>query len=351
MGLPGKLWAVTSFCAVPGILLVGGCQQDDRPPPLDPNSDDDHQAGGGSSGVNENDGEGGYGGAGDGASVRYLRQWAGPEIWTTLIRTIAASSDGVVYVSDASRVFRVIDGTPEVFLTGADLLTDGTNDQVEDLAVDAEGNVHVLTEPFNTEDRIFDEQGTLIGTIDFNDYTFPGYIAAVSPDEVYVIARDGMVKHENGETYVVYDAAALGGGTISCASEAVTVDHGQAYYLPGCNGSPIYSGPVDGSGMGLLAEDDPIEDVLRESPFHAQSSGFFGFSGMAAVPTGLMVNFERALVHVDDDGTWAEVLTSPLLDQAEEMTFDFHSAPVAVDDEHVYLNAQNSIWIVETETP
>lgn len=271
----------------------------------------------GSSGLTD----GGISGPADGGLAPVFERVAGPGIWTDLIRAIAADDSGAVYVSDGQRVFRVVDGVPEVFLM-PDELDPAGDPRIEDLTVDDAGNVAVLFRWGMV--RFFSRDRSMIAEHDFTDFIFPGYIAARSPTDVVVVSREGLV-HVEGSVgpAVLYEEEDMGGSTISCAAEAVAMARDRVYYLPGCNGTPIYAGMRDGSSMEQLIDRHALEPML----------GFVMFDGIAAHPSdGLVVLMdEGGLFQVRDDRT-----VTRLLGFSGPRDFRFHAAPLAVGGADVF---------------
>lgn len=260
----------------------------------------------------------------------------GPTSWTNLVRSIGVSPDGRVYVTDGETVFRVMNGAVDSFLTAEDL-----NGEVDAVTVDPDGNVHVLGATFNDTIQVVSPDGETITTHDTSEFIFPGYITALSSSHAIFVSRDGLVSTNPAPPAVLYSDAAVGGSTISCASEAVAAAGERVYFLPGCNGTPVYGGLVDGSRMGILIDDEPIHDRYDNLGFN----GFIGFNGIAAHPTdGIVANMEQLLVHIRDDGTFSEIRTTPRLYLEED--YDFHSAPIAVSATDIYLLADNTVFVV-----
>jgi hypothetical protein len=275
-----------------------------------------------------------------------LGRWAGGTEWSGLRRMIAASPAGEVYVSDGASVYKVVDGETTVFAELAEL---GYEDDyaLPGIAVDGTGNVHVFVQPTGEPavDHVLDSQGNAVEVTTVSDTLI--HYPTVSPEgDVFFVDTEGVKSASSGSGFLIAGVDELGGAAATgCDAEALVVGPGRFFYLPGCEGSPIYFGFLDGSYNQLLVE---ISDVQTGVDHIVGENHYYGFEGIAPHPLGgVVLNFEQLLLRIHDNGSWELFSTAPWPGRALPEGSPFHSSPVAIDQANVYLLAGDDIWKVE----
>jgi hypothetical protein len=272
--------------------------------------------------------------AGDTAGfARALTLWAGPTIWTSLTRAAAIDESERVYVTDGANVYRVVDGKPESYLTSAELKAvlarDPSNISID---TDSKGTLYIFDDGGGATMLLSSgaphEVKVVRAITDATlDPTFPAYMQAVDTDTVAFIARQGLFVSSPTSLTLVYDETKLGGSTISCAAEYLTVTReGFAFYLPGCNGTALLGGKLDGSGFGEVMS----MDVMRKA-----DPKLSNFDGMGRDRKGgVVVNMESRLFSFDTKGAYAPIGTNPTMADYQtstgEVTNVFYLRPVLV---------------------
>jgi hypothetical protein len=280
-------------------------------------------------------------------TTRTLTEWVGPTIWTSLIRAGAVDESERVYVSDGTNVYRVVDGKPEIYLSSADVKAAlGSGLDPDTLRVDTDGKGTLY---------LFDRSaaGTILSSTAPHDVkqvrkftsvgagpTFPDWMQHVDADKLAFIAREGLYLSDSSGLKLVYDAKQVGGSPIDCAAEYLaTTRDSFAFYLPGCNGSPLLGGKLDGSGFGELSTIDKVKFI------HKDISNFEGIGRDRS--GGIVANMQHALVSFDKTGKPTALPTSPSLDDYQKASTEtdfFYLRPVVMGPSGaVYVIGQKTI--------
>lgn len=281
----------------------------------------------------------------------YFRVLVGPEIWTYLKDTIAVDCIDRVYVTNGSTIYRIVNGSPSTYLSANDILLalgeiniDANDLEITSIDVGPDGRVYIL-EGRSDKILVSESFGSVEVHRDISDiHGFPVLIGVVNQDFILLInLYDGLWKiTPNGNTLLYDDNLVLGG--TNCGSEDFAVSYdGFFCYLPGCLRSPIIGGRSDGSGAGILAE---VNDIN-------QNNSWWGFGGVGRdLRGGFIVNFEGIILHFKKNGHWKIIETIPTLEnlgrQMEDNPFMFSSRPIAVGPTgRIYIASQSTIYVAE----
>jgi hypothetical protein len=269
-----------------------------------------------------------------------LAEWVGPVAWTDLRDTITVNGNEQVYVTTGTRIYSVLDGTAVLEVNQEQLMAVVADVQVELVSLDAgpDNKLYALHDYTEPRVLVLDAPGsvTLWGTPG-DEVIFPPRLSVVSAKEIVVLARDGLfTMPPGGPATLIYGSVDFGGST-DCESEDLETTYGGfVFYLPGCTGNALYGGPLDGAGIGVLAENAEVKGE------HVGD-----FAGVGRHPAGgVVVSVEGALYRFQEDGTFAEIITVPTLwELSQEMADSFHGRPVAVGPSgSIYLASQTTIY-------
>ena len=237
-----------------------------------------------------------------------LSHWQGPALWTYLASTAAIDSAERVYVTDAKSIFVADTTGVRTAYSASQLSLDfGTADYViSKIDMSPDDRLFVLVDlsqsSFTTTLFASDGQGHLRTFADFKSF-WPNLpvISAVSSD--YVLAPFDSLYCVTSN--VVAPLPALGTnywGSYGCADRAITNEpSGSFYFLPGCNGSPLLGGSVNGAAVSVLSN---LSDLGENY--------FLNFSSVARAPHGgSIVSLDAVFYYFDQTKTHIRLSTSP----------------------------------------
>ncbi len=256
---------------------------------------------------------------------------------------IAVDATNRVYIADYENVF-VIDGSSVGrYLTLAEAqISASTSNQFNDLDIGPDGVLYILTDTALLHSSIA-HQASLWQSVTASQ------LGVVSPDNVAaVVIYDGLWQFSDAANQRVYDNASLVDNT-SCACKDLAVSRsGEFLYQPGCNGSPLLRGNIDGSGIYALYQ----TDTFGTSPLHAHN-----FLCSARDPQGGFCVFlqgisDSQLYHLCEDSTTTsgvqEIPTAPTFQNAQSSDVNFRAfwyCSMAVgQDGAVYLQTFSELW-------
>jgi hypothetical protein len=181
------------------------------------------------------------------------------------------------------------------------------------------------------------------------DLVFPHRLGAIGNDRVAVTHRAGLSLFGADGGALVYDFAQIGGMSDCACEDLTTAPSGVFLYAPGCNGSPLLKGNVDGAGISTFATPPALDD-----------GGFANFICSARDPAGgfytvlrdenMSPRLYRFAESASGPQDFVEVTTSPSLAQAQASTsevfaFDYCSLAVAHDGT-LFLQTMSQLWSV-----
>lgn len=293
----------------------------------------------------ETPGDGGING-GDGShnSTYVLAEWVGPDVWPSLLDTITVDGEERVYVATETTIYWVVDDMPAIHTLTTELMPLVNDLEVKLVSLDAgpDDRIYALHDYFETRVLVLDAPGSveLWGTT--SNVIFPQLASVVSPEQVVLLATDGLFSTEpgGGDATLLYPSADFANGSTDCASEDLETTYtGYVVYIPGCTGNSIFGGALTG-GIGLLAENADVE---------GDDGQFVDFAGVGRHPGGgVVVSVERALYRFQEDGSYAEIRTVPTLGELADDEGDsslFHGRPVAVGPSGaIYIASMTTIY-------
>lgn len=265
--------------------------------------------------------------------------------WTELVNTAAVDSHERLFVTDGSNIYVVENGGVSTFLSAAVLGA---------VSAGAVGNIRSID--VGPDDTLYFLSGTTIFAASAADKvaiyhqlsgaTVIHWLGVVDATRMVVFdyyLAGAEVVTPGGEA-LLYSGGSIQGAT-DCQGESVAAGRdGVFFYLPGCNGSPLIAGKIDGSGAGVLlsadlpaARADNFESVTRTpaGEFVASVENNAGF-------------WNDTLLRIDELGHWSEIITNPPMETFVNMIgdiYEFHARPVAVGPSGaIYLVGRHSIY-------
>jgi hypothetical protein len=251
---------------------------------------------------------------------------------------IAVDHDGRVYVNDETAVYRVTGTKVEKFLTAAEIEADLTIDaqvpHLDDLDITPDDQLYVMASGILVATSAPHTFQLLLDMRVYTDFYEPSHLGVVTGGYAAVVKNDGLW-HVASATENVYAPEALHWSS-GCACEDLAVAQtGTFLYQPGCNGSPLIRGDVNGGDVGVL-----YDSVFnKDNPLEAQN-----FLCVARDPAGgfyVVVDNDlnhTELYHLDenaDDGTGVRrIETKPTLQserETEDSPFAMRYCSIAVD--------------------
>jgi len=262
---------------------------------------------------------------------------------------IAVDDNGRVYVADTDNVYAVDNAQVSVFLTPEDAaaITGGPVllYTYADLDIGSDGLLYILTQDWLIQTN------TAHGGValrDLKTIVAPAHLGVASP----VLA--GLINHYDGLWTVgpsgnemVYDDTQVLGGT-NCATEDLAVQSSGVFlYQPGCNGSPIVRGKLDGSGAVVLFDEQP--NTLNVHNFlcvaRDPAGGFFVMAEDDDTGDSTLLHFGE---DVSETNGATRVLSAPTFAQAAETqdeTLLFrYCAMAAGKDGTVWIQSFKQLW-------
>ena len=272
---------------------------------------------------------------------------------------IAVDDQGRVFINDENNVYVVTGATPSVFLSRTDVI--GLSDTsfgilgFQDLDIGPDQQLYVAI------GRTILRTNTAHTAALWRDlsasYSLPFYesLAVVGIDRVALATSSGLFDVTPAAAKLVYDPKTLNWGD-SCATEDLSAARSGVFlYQPGCNGSPLVRGDVDGSGVGVLYKSEYAGgSPLKASNFVCSARDpKGGFYVVTRVPDGLAPE----LYHLTEDSDQVNGIelidTTPTLAQAQSSqteTFGFDYCAIAgAPDGSVYLVTYSQLWRVAPE--
>lgn len=266
---------------------------------------------------------------------------------------LAVDSRNRVFVSDFDRIHLVEGSTVSLYLTDADVRTTvptWTGPLFSDFDVGPDDQLYILGRDGIVKSGAA-HQATLWHAIN-NPHLVPIRLAVLGTDDVIFIHRDGMSRASACGVQPVYTEAQLHGSS-ECATEDLAASpSGVFLYEEGCNGSPLWRGRANGSGVQLLY---PTQILGQSSPLWATN-----FLCVARDPLGgfyvVVVNdFDNTgarLFHLTEDAAGEKgvthIPTSPTLRQAEmaqNEAFAFRYCSIAAArDGTLFLQTRSQLW-------
>jgi hypothetical protein len=281
-----------------------------------------------------------------------------PWFGTQAVLGMAVDAQNRVYLADGQNVYTVTGQTVSVYLTAAEAaagLNLAVNEGVGSVDLDENGLIYVVAGGISNAAGIatfvLRSSAPHIVEIwrDISSMDGVERVAVVSAGHVAVVGRDGMRTFSDTGNQLVYSSMQLS-DTEGCATQDLkAAPSGVFLYQPGCNGSPLLRGNVDGSGVGVLYEGaslrQPASNFLCSS--RDPSGGFYFLAERAD-------DYSPQLYHVSEDASGLmglEVIdTEPTFlvakkTQTETYGFDFCSLAAARDGT-VFLQTYSQLWKV-----
>jgi hypothetical protein len=277
---------------------------------------------------------------------RIWSRLVGPTMWTQLINSAAVDSRERIYVSDGENVYAVDGGNPSLYLSQADLMVVGGNlpPRIQSLDVGPDGRLYLLVGSslvVSTASHQAAVQRDLSSLIAM-------WIGVVDNDNVLVLDYPdaGIYRVTASAVTLLYSGAQVQGAS-DCSSQSLAAQRDGVFaYLPGCNGSPLISGKLDGSGIGILL-------MSELSPrFYADN-----FNSVTRSPSGGFVlsvennagTWNEGLIKIDEKGNWSPIDTQPpTWDYVQSVggdVYTMHSRPVlAGPGGAIYIVSPDSIY-------
>jgi hypothetical protein len=258
---------------------------------------------GGTGGNGGTGADGGCAGATSGFPTRTLTQVLTGAPWGYFEGTtgMAVDAQGTVYLTDQrtqySRVFAVHGTAVDVYLTSSDMSCTTPASHFYDVDWGPDGALYIIT------DGAILRSGAPHHASAFRTLSLalgPYHMGVVSPNLIAVVPRlGGLWRVEPTGDTQLYAAGKFPAGSGGCATEDLAVAaSGVFVYQPGCNGSPIVRGNVDGSGVAVLLGSSPVQpNALGDQNFLC--SGRDPVGGFYTIIQDASSNLPR-LVHFDE---------------------------------------------------
>lgn len=267
---------------------------------------------------------------------------------------MAVDEQDRVYLADTYSIYVVSGSSVSVFLSQPEAQASAgvpNGEAFRDLDRGPDGKLYILMDQGHILRTDTAHQAELWATFT-GAAAPPSRLGAISAGLVGVIDSDGFwsVSPGTGNATHVYDAQQTQVSS-GCVLEDLEIGaSGVFLYQPGCNGSPLLRGNVDGSGVSALYD----TDLSGTSPLHAGN-----FACSARDPAGgfyVLVwdwaNGGEALFHLDEDADsskgFTRVVTTPSLNEAaaqanESLTF-WYCAMAGAKDGGIYIQTFHQIW-------
>jgi hypothetical protein len=272
----------------------------------------------------------------------------GPWYGSQSTNGMAVDKRGRLYFADYQTVYTLEGSAPSAYLTIGEIVSQAglyASDTINDLDIAPDDTVYLLVSGSLIHSRaahqatLFYKHSSTLGS---------AHLGVVAADQLVHVDRDGFWVVSNGAEKLVYDSARMQGSR-GCATEDLAVARsGRFLYQPGCLGSPILHGDVNGAGVTTLYEIDRI----KPSEIHADAfncvtrdplGGFYLVVGATGGPR---------LYHVTEDASGSneptEVSTTPSLAEAQRLAnipLAFRYCSIAAGhDGTIFLQTFQQLW-------
>jgi hypothetical protein len=298
-------------------------------------------------------GDGGSSDAGDGGG-RALVQIVGGAPWgdPESAAQIAVDHHDRVYVLDSSMVYVVIGSTIQGYMSvseaqaiaGAPMI-----DQLRDLDIASDDTLLILLDHAVIQSTAAHTGIVLHSWTSSPELLNPSRLGVIAPSRAVVTDNHGLHTVTASGSLLVYDAGQVQSGQ-GCVVDDLAMSYSGAFlYQVGCNGSPLLTGNVNGSGVATLyrtAQQGPFDVQNFECTARDPAGGFYSLVSMAST-------MQPSLYHIAANAMGGsgpvEVPTVPSLVQAKQqagngsLAFDFCSLAVAVDG-NVFIKTADQLW-------
>lgn len=317
-----------------------------------------------STGMTGTGGTGGSGGVGTGGgcagvggfATRTLTQVLGGGPWMLGQETagMAVDAQDNVYLTDKDNVFVVAGASVNVYMTAAEAASIGGQApgfvEFHDLDRGPDNNLYLLTDGWILQSGAA-HQGTLLRTV--SDIVFPNYLGVVSESLIAVVGNDGMWLAKPAGNALLYDSNTLQGGTDCATQDLALQTSGMFVYQPGCNGSPIVRGNVDGSGTDVLFQWMPgtpnalsVQNFLCSAPDPA--GGFYTIIEDEVTSHSRLVHFDSCFTPTSGfhDVPLAPSLADAAAASMGPLTFRYCSIAVSPAGK-IFIQTFDQLWRVD----
>lgn len=218
-------------------------------------------------------------------------------LWSFLARAAAVDSRDRLFVTDTTNIYKVENGVPSLWLAAADIDAGFPGDPIVDLDVAPDDQLYVLMGVANSMIARVPAAHQLewVSTVDHTGFSFN--LSAAAPNRFYVAnGYNGLSEVTDAGTRLIYPIYVS-----DCAAPNLTAFDDFFFYTPGCNGSRIVGGRLDGSGS---------RDLFTPS---GSAVGF----GRSLVPNHVVALDQGAqrLLYLGPDGGSVRIATTPTLPQ------------------------------------
>lgn len=251
---------------------------------------------------------------------------------------IAVDDQNRVFVADQERVYMVVGEEVSVWHE-----TSGFTDRVRDVDVH-DGVIWILTDQTVLRSTA---PGISVVEHDLSELVFVHHLGVVSGEEIAITHRnEGLwLATPQGLGPTLLEDELMGG--TSCAAQDLAVSKtGRFLYQPGCNGSPLVLGDVQGGPTEVFFEDDFTYDDIYWNALcstGAPGSGFYSVTYSELAPVLHYVPEEPG-----SELDWRVVPTSPSLGQLEDdatESFAFRYCGISVaPDDTLFLQTRSQLW-------
>jgi len=256
---------------------------------------------------------------------------------------IAVDPNERVFIADGITVYMVEDGIVTPWLEAADGISSPM-----DVDVDENGLLYVI-DMFDRRVVQSSAAHELEVLVDVPQLSTPINLGVLAPGQVAIRSlMDGLWTATAAGAEPLFGERELMGAS-GCATEELAVSlSGVFVYQPGCNGSPMVMGTLDGTELWLSFESDfgaPGSYTNSLCSTRAPGGGFY-----AALQFDISTH---RLVYVEEDagngGGWGYVETSPTYAELEQLTnetFGFRYCGIAVSSSStLYFQTSRELWV------
>lgn len=257
-------------------------------------------------------------------------------------RGLAVDQNGNLFVAAVEAVYVSSGAEASVYLSRDDISAilgpEYPLPDWDDLDVGPDGLVYLLSSQHIIRSANA-HQGEVLRK--FLPIVFPRHLAVFSPDISFVLTANRELFRIDATGYaLVYDISQMH-GVNACVGEELEIQRsGTFLYLPGCDGSPVVRGHVDGSGTIALFDGHPNALNARFFLCAARdpAGGFFIMIEDDTTNDPKLMHFDEG---VSAMAGYRTITTSPSLADAvieHELVFDFSDCQMAAAHD-------GSVWI------
>lgn len=359
-----------------------GCGEKDHPPLIGDGAGPNTSGRGGNTGSgdggNDSTTEAGSGGestpaeGGGGTGVRpgksrVLTKLIDEGPWMVAQETtgIAADDKGRLFLNDENAIYVVENGEVALFLTledGVSAVNRPTNALFKDFDIGPDQKLYITFGDWILRaDTATAHQAEVWRELDPEiNGTWARFLGVLAEDSVVVSGSPGLslIGNQNELVYTTDDFDFDTG----CATEDMAVGRSGVFlYQPGCNGSPLGRGNIDGSGVATVYES--TLGLIGGERYPVSTFGCSGRregGGFYTVLEGGLLEAESTrnrlfyfTEEANQDGGFSEILTDPplakasYLEQQAGVILSFHFCAIAAaPDDTIYIQTGRQLWKV-----